>query len=140
MKTLKNIIIYVLIGIGLGNFFHLLSLNLSSENYISTFPTFKEMFASELSAVTTQNIIYAIIGVIQGFASKIFRTNYGLLLQTVVHYLVIALPLILLYSFFLGGSSLITILTTINFIYILVYIFMYLHNKNKINKINAKLK
>ncbi|MDO4814026.1 MAG: DUF3021 family protein [Gemella sp.] len=139
MKFIKQFIIYSLLGIGLGNFFHLLSHNLSATDYVTSFSPFREMFSTELAAINAQNILYAVVGIIQGFSSNIFKTDKNLLVQTLSHYSIILTSLILLNLFILGGSSLIIILTTVNSIYIIVYIFMYLYRKYEIKKINSKL-
>lgn len=143
MKTFKNIIIYSLIGIGLGNFFQLLFLNLNSASYETILPALRTLFSSDLQTANIQTLIYALIGISQGFASKVFKTNYTLITQTLLHYLCIISPLLFLGLIIFGKNisilSLLAYLISVSLVYIVAYIFMYIYAKYEIKKINSKL-
>ena len=96
MKILKQIITYSFIGIGIGSLMNY---------FIAIFfffifnplgvPSFVQLFSSVSQATAVQLFIFALLGVLQGFASSLFKNEkLSLLTTSLIHYLFIVLPLL----------------------------------------------
>ncbi|MGX7109623.1 DUF3021 domain-containing protein [Facklamia miroungae] len=142
MKHLKKFFCSGFMGIGIGYSMSLLFSFFHGE-YSPGVPSFLNQYDSVLNAVAIQTLVYLILGLVQAYASMIMENkNRSLLLNTILHFLVILLPL-LGASYFLHWHrnlvSLILIALMVTFIYFGIWIVNYLHIKAQIEQINQKI-
>ena len=102
------------------------------------------LFSSVSQATAVQLFIFALLGVLQGFASSLFKNEkLSLLTTSLIHYLFIVLPLLLagsyLHWFYMTRKYFVFSFLLVSIIYILIYLFCYFENKKNIQKINKKL-
>ena len=95
-------------------------------------------------AVLIQTLVYAILGILQGLAGKVFQSklNDNIVIVFVSHYFLIMLPLVLAgyyLKWFSSFTTLILMLIIATIVYILIGIARYLSIKKGIREINIKL-
>lgn len=144
MKLFQKIVIFMLLGIGAGNVINLIFGILCGQFYPGT-PLYIQSFDNLNMAVLIQTLVYAILGILQGLAGKVFQSklNDNIVIVFVSHYLLIMLPLVLAgyyLKWFSSLTTLILMLITATMVYILVGIVRYFSIKNSIREINIKLK
>lgn len=145
MKILKQIITYSFIGIGIGSLMnYFIAIFFFPNSNPLGVPSFVQLFSSVSQATAVQLFIFALLGVLQGFASSLFKNEkLSLLTTSLIHYLFIVLPLLLagsyLHWFYMTWKYFVFSFLLVSIIYILIYLFCYFENKKNIQKINKKL-
>ena len=144
MKLFQKIIIFMLLGIGVGNVINLIFGILYGQFYPGM-PLYIQSFDNLNMAVLIQTLVYAILGLLQGLAGKVFQSklNDNIVIVFVSYYLLIMLPLVLAgyyLKWFSSVSTLILMLITATVVYILIGIVRYFSIKNSIREINIKLR
>ncbi|WP_057491125.1 DUF3021 domain-containing protein [Streptococcus orisasini] len=145
MKILKQIISYSFIGIGIGSVMnYVIAIFFFPNSNPLGVPSFVHHFSSASQATAVQLFIFALLGILQGFASDLFRNEkLSLLTTSLIHYLFIVLPLVLagfyLHWFHMTWIYLAFFLFAVSIIYILIYLFCYFAHKKEIQKINNRL-
>lgn len=145
MKTLRKMLAYALMGLGMGNLAAYLASLVVGRGFSPAVPAFMEQFQSDISAVGVQFAIFAGLGMVQGMAGSVFHQaeKHSLLWLTCLHYSCIVLPLLAagwyLRWFRLSVPSLLGMLGLISFIYVAIYAFNYVMIKRDISAINTKL-
>lgn len=144
MKLFQKIVIFMLLGIGVGNVINLIFSILNGQ-YYPGIPLYIQSFDNLNMAVLIQTLVYAILGILQGLAGKVFQSklNDNIVIVFVSHYFLIMLPLVLAgyyLKWFSSLTTLILMLITATVVYILIGIVRYLSIKKSIRKINIKLK
>lgn len=143
MKLFRKIMAYGLIGIGIGNV-TVLIFSLIYGDYILGTPEFLSNVGSANKAAVIQTVIYALLGVIQGVASEIMKNTEqaGLVKSSLIHYLLVIVPLLLAgyyLRWFNSVSTLLAMLVFSSLVYVVIWAISYLSIKNDIQKINSKL-
>lgn len=143
MKLFKKIVAFSLMGIGIGSILSL-AFSLIHGNYSPGVPEFLESFSNTNKAMIVQTIIFTILGILQGFASEIFKNVDEQNFKTVFlkHYLLIMFPLLLAgyyLKWFVGLKTLILMVVFSSFLYAVIALVSYLSVRNDIKKINSKL-
>ena len=146
MKTLKKLIAYTFIGVGIGTLATYLASLIIGKGFSPAIPVFLEQFPDKTTAIGVQLMIFAGLGILQGMAGSIFSkvdAKRSLLALTGIHYGLIVLPLLLagwyLRWFSLNLPAFIGFLLLVSGIYGVVYLFNYLAIKKDIREINTKL-
>ena len=144
MKLFQKIVIFMLLGIGVGNVINLIFGILYGQFYPGM-PLYIQSLDNLNTVVLIQTLVYAILGLLQGLAGKVFQSklNDNIVIVFVSHYLLIMLPLVLAgyyLKWFSSLTTLILMLTTATVVYILIGIVRYFSIKNSIREINIKLK
>ena len=144
MKLFQKIVIFMLLGIGVGHVINLIFGILYGQFYPGM-PLYIQSFDNLNTAVLIQTLVYAILGLLQGLAGKVFQSklNDNIVIVFVSHYLLIMLPLVLAgyyLKWFSSLTTLILMLTTATVVYILIGIVRYFSIKNSISEINIKLR
>ena len=144
MKLFQKVVIFMLLGIGVGNVINLIFGILFGQFYPGM-PLYIQSFDNLNMAVLIQTLVYAILGILQGLAGKVFQSklNDNIVIVFVSHYLLIMLPLVLAgyyLKWFSSLTTLILMLTTATVVYILIGIVRYFSIKNSISEINIKLR
>ena len=144
MKLFQKIVIFMLLGIGVGNVINLIFGILYGQFYPGM-PLYIQSFDNLNTAVLIQTLVYAILGLLQGLAGKVFQSklNDNIVIVFVSYYLLIMLPLVLAgyyLKWFSSVSTLILMLITATVVYILIGIVRYFSIKNSISEINIKLR
>ena len=134
----------MLLGIGVGNVINLIFGILYGQFYPGM-PLYIQSFDNLNTAVLIQTLVYAILGLLQGLAGKVFQSklNDNIVIVFVSYYLLIMLPLVLAgyyLKWFSSVSTLILMLITATVVYILIGIVRYFSIKNSIREINIKLR
>ena len=143
MKLFQKIVIFMLLGIGVGNVINLIFGILYGQFYPGI-PLYIQSFDNLNVAVLIQTLVYAILGILQGLAGKVFQSklNDNIVIVFVSHYFLIMLPLVLAgyyLKWFSSFTTLILMLITATIVYILIGIARYLSIKKGIREINIKL-
>lgn len=143
MKLFRKIVVFSLIGVGIGSILSLV-FSLIHGEYSPGVPEFLDSFSNTNNAMTVQTIIFIVLGILQGFASEIFKNadeqNFKMIFLK--HYLLIMLPLLLAgyyLKWFVGLKTLIMMLVFSSFLYAVIALVSYLSVRNDIKKINSKL-
>ena len=144
MKLFQKIVIFMLLGIGAGNVINLIFSILHGQFYPGV-PLYIQSFDNLNMAVLIQTLVYAILGILQGLAGKVFQSklNDNIVIVFVSHYFLIILPLVLAgyyLKWFSSFTTLTLMLITATVVYILIGIVRYFSIKNSISEINSKLK
>ena len=144
MKLFQKIIIFMLLGIGVGNVINLIFSILNGQFYPGV-PLYIQSFDNLNMAVLVQTLVYGILGILQGLVGKEFQSklNDNIIIVFVSHYFLIMLPLMLAgyyLKWFSSFTTLILILITATMVYILIGIVRYFSIKNSIREINIKLR
>ena len=144
MKLFQKIIIFMLLGIGVGNVINLIFSILNGQFYPGV-PLYIQSFDNLNMAVLVQTLVYGILGILQGLVGKVFQSklNDNIIIVFVSHYFLIMLPLVLAgyyLKWFSSFTTLILILITATMVYILIGIVRYFSIKNSIREINIKLR
>ena len=144
MKLFQKIVIFMLLGIGVGNVINLIFGILYGQFYPGM-PLYIQSFDNLNTAVLIQTLVYAILGLLQGLAGKVFQSklNDNIVIVFVSHYFLIMLPIVLAGYYFKWFSSLTTLilmLITATVVYILIGTVRYFSIKNSISEINIKLR
>lgn len=144
MKLFQKIIIFMLLGIGVGNVINLIFSILNGQFYPGV-PLYIQSFDNLNMAVLVQTLVYGILGILQGLVGKVFQSklNDNIIIVFVSHYFLIMLPLMLAgyyLKWFSSFTTLILILITATMVYILIGIVRYFSIKNSISEINIKLR
>ncbi|QWQ39074.1 DUF3021 domain-containing protein [Gemella sp. zg-570] len=144
MKILKEIILYSIIGIGFGTLLHyIITTFILDYSFSPVVPNFASKFNNIDTAVGLQLLVFALIGVSQGFARNIFKQDNYLFRQSIIHYFLITLPLLLggyyLHWFELDLKKLLRFLIFVSLIYFILFLIFYFSTKKKIDEINKKL-
>lgn len=144
MKLFQKIVIFMLLGIGVGNVINLIFGILYGQFYPGM-PLYIQSFDNLNTAVLIQTLVYAILGLLQGLAGKVFQSklNDNIVIVFVSHYFLIMLPLVLVgyyLKWFSSLTTLILMLITATVVYILIGIVRYFSIKNSISEINIKLR
>ena len=144
MKLFQKIVIFMLLGIGVGNVINLIFGILYGQFYPGM-PLYIQSFDNLNMAVLIQTLVYAILGILQGLAGKVFQSklNDNIVIVFVSHYFFIMLPLVLAgyyLKWFSSLTTLILMLITATVVYILIGIVRYFSIKNSISEINIKLR
>ena len=143
MKLLKKMVAFGLMGIGIGSILSL-AFSLIHGDYSPGIPEFLESFSNTNKAMIVQTIIFIVLGILQGFASEIFKNVDEENFKTIFlkHYLLIIFPLLLAgyyLKWFVGLKTLILMVVFSSFLYALIALVSYLSVRNDIKKINSKL-
>ena len=143
MKLFKKMVAFGLMGIGIGSILSL-AFSLIHGDYSPGIPEFLESFSNTNKAMIVQTIIFIVLGILQGFSSRIFKNvgeqNFKMIFLK--HYLLIILPLLLAgyyLKWFAGLKTLILMIVFSSFLYGVIALVSYLSVKNDIKKINGKL-
>ena len=143
MKLFRKIVVFSLIGVGIGSILSLV-FSLIHGEYSPGVPEFLDSFSNTNNAMTVQTIIFIVLGILQGFSSEIFKNvdeqNFKMIFLK--HYLLIMLPLLLAgyyLKWFVGLKTLIMMLVFSSFLYAVIALVSYLSVRNDIKKINSKL-
>lgn len=145
MKVLKKMLVYALMGLGMGSLATYLASLVVGRGFSPAVPAFMEQFQSDISAVGVQLVIFAGLGMAQGMAGSVFHQaeKYSLLWLTCLHYSLIVVPLLVagwyLRWFQFSVTSLLGMLVFISFLYVAIYVFNYVMIKRDIGAINTKL-
>ena len=144
MKLFQKIVIFMLLGIGVGNVINLIFGILYGQFYPGM-PLYIQSFDNLNTAVLIQTLVYAILGILQGLAGKVFQSklNDNIVIVFVSHYFLIMLPLVLVgyyLKWFSSLTTLILMLITATVVYVLIGIVRYFSVKNSISEINIKLR
>ncbi|MGT2948496.1 DUF3021 domain-containing protein [Streptococcus devriesei] len=145
MKIAKHIISYAFIGMGIGSFINCLITTLFFPNSSSLgIPSFTHMFSSASQAGAVQLLIFALLGILQGAAGRLFKNErLSLLSATAIHYFLILIPLVLsgiyLHWFKMAWASFGLFLLLASIIYSFIYLFLYLTQKKDVQEINKRL-
>lgn len=144
MKLFQKIVIFMLLGIGAGNVINLVFGILYGQFYPGV-PLYIQRFDDLNMAVLIQTLVYAILGILQGLAGKVFQSklNDNIVIVFVSHYFLIMLPLVLAgyyLKWFSSVTTLILMLITATVVYILIGIVRYFSIKNSVREINIKLR
>ena len=143
MKLLKKMVAFGLMGIGIGSILSL-AFSLIHGEYAQGVPEFLDSFSNTNKAMIVQTIIFIVLGILQGFASEIFKNVDEQNFKTIFlkHYLLIIFPLLLAgyyLKWFVGLKTLILMVVFSSFLYALIALVSYLSVRNDIKKINSKL-
>ena len=122
MKLFQKIVIFMLLGIGVGNVINLIFSILNGQFYPGV-PLYIQSFDNLNMAVLVQTLVYGILGILQGLVGKVFKSklNDNIIIVFVSHYFLIMLPLMLAgyyLKWFSSFTTLILILITAPFIII----------------------
>ena len=144
MKLFQKIVIFMLLGIGVGNVINLIFGILYGQFYPGM-PLYIQSFDNLNMAVLVQTLVYGILGILQGLVGKVFQSklNDNIIIVFVSHYFLIMLPLMLAgyyLKWFSSFTTLILMLITATMVYILIGIVRYFSIKNSIREINIKLR
>ena len=136
-------VVFSLIGVGIGSILSLV-FSLIHGEYTPGVPEFLDSFSNTNKAMIVQTIIFIVLGILQGFASEIFKNVDEQNFKTIFlkHYLLIMLPLLLAgyyLKWFVGLKTLMLMLVFSSFLYALIALVSYLSVRNDIKKINSKL-
>ena len=142
MKLFQKIVIFMLLGVG--NVINLI-FGILYGQYYPGMPLYIQSFDNLNMAVLIQTLVYAILGILQGLAGKVFQSklNDNIVIVFVSHYFLIILPLVLAgyyLKWFSSFTTLILMLITATVVYILIGIVRYFSIKNSISEINIKLR
>ena len=143
MKLFRKMVVFSLIGVGIGSILSLV-FSLIHGEYSPGVPEFLDSFSNTNKAMIVQTIIFIVLGILQGFASEIFKNVDEQNFKTIFlkHYLLIMLPLLLAgyyLKWFVGLKTLMLMLVFSSFLYALIALVSYLSVRNDIKKINSKL-
>lgn len=142
MKYIKKIISGAFIGIGIGFTLNLIFSFLNGEYYPGV-PSFLEQYDSTLIAITIQTLIYMALGIIQAFSTDIMNNQKrSLLSNTIIHFSIIFLPLLIVAYILHWGRDLLGLLVigfSILVVYFIIWIVSYLSIKSQIDKINQTI-
>ena len=144
MKLFQKIVIFMLLGIGAGNVINLIFGILCGQFYPGM-PLYIQSFDNLNMAVLIQTLVYAILGILQGLAGKVFQSklNDNIVIVFASHYFLIMLPLVLAgyyLKWFSSFTTLILMLITATVAYIFKRIVSYFSFKKIISDINIKIK
>ena len=142
MKYLKKIISGAFIGVGIGFTLNLLFSFLNGEYYPGV-PSFLDQYDSTLIAITVQTLIYMSLGIIQSFSTDIMNNQKrSLLSNTIIHFSIIFLPLLVVAYILHWGRNLLGLLVigfSILVVYFIIWVVSYLSIKSQIDKINQTI-
>ena len=142
MKYIKKIISGAFIGVGIGFTWNLIFSIINGEYYPGV-PSFLEKYDSTLMAVTVQTLIYMLLGIIQAFSTDIMNNQKrSLLSNTIIHFSIIFLPLLVVAYILHWGRDLLGLLSvgfSILVVYFIIWIVSYLGIKSQIDKINQSI-
>lgn len=142
MKYLKKIISGAFIGVGIGFTLNLIFSIINGEYYPGV-PSFLEKYDSTLMAVTVQTLIYMLLGIIQAFSTDIMNNQKrSLLSNTIIHFSIIFLPLLVVAYILHWGRYLLGLLVigfSILVVYFIIWVVSYLSIKSQIDKINQTI-
>lgn len=142
MKHAKKIINGAFVGIGIGFLLNLMFSFIYGE-YQPGVPSFLAQFDVKTTAVAIETLIYSVLGVIQSYSKDIMdNQKRPLLTNTVIHYSVLFLPL-LMAAYILHWSrdlaGLLSIGISISVVYFIIWLAMYLGIRSEIKKININI-
>lgn len=142
MKYLKKIISGAFIGVGIGFTLNLIISFLNGE-YYPGIPSFLNQYDSMLIAITVQTLIYMSLGIIQSFSTDIMNNQKrSLLSNTIIHFSIIFLPLLIVAYILHWGRDLLGLLVigfSILVVYFIIWVVSYLSIKSQIDKINQTI-
>lgn len=143
MKHVKNIIRGGFMGIGIGNTVNLFFSAIMGR-YSPGVPSFIAQFDSEVVAVVLITLTYMLLGIVQEYSSVIMDTKErSLLFNTILHYMVVVLPLFVAAYILHWIESLqgfFFIVLTISIAYFIIWIANYISIRREILKINQSIK
>jgi hypothetical protein len=142
VKYLKKIISGAFIGVGIGFTLNLIFSFLNGE-YYPGIPSFLNQYDSMLIAITVQTLIYMSLGIIQSFSTDIMNNQKrSLLSNTIIHFSIIFLPLLIVAYILHWGRDLLGLLVigfSILVVYFIIWVVSYLSIKSQIDKINQTI-
>ncbi|MFW7364602.1 DUF3021 domain-containing protein [Vagococcus fluvialis] len=142
MKYLKKIISGAFVGVGIGFTLNLIFSFLNGE-YYPGIPSFLNQYDSMLIAITVQTLIYMSLGIIQSFSTDIMNNQKrSLLSNTIIHFSIIFLPLLIVAYILHWGRDLLGLLVigfSILVVYFIIWVVSYLSIKSQIDKINQTI-
>lgn len=142
MKYLKKIISGAFIGVGIGFTLNLIFSFLNGEYYPGV-PSFLNQYDSMLIAIIVQTLIYMSLGIIQAFSTDIMNNQKrSLLSNTIIHFSIIFLPLLIVAYILHWGRDLLGLLVigfSILVVYFIIWVVSYLSIKSQIDKINQTI-
>ena len=142
MKYLKKIISGAFIGVGIGFTLNLIFSFLNGE-YYPGIPSFLNQYDSMLIAITVQTLIYMSLGIIQSFSTDIMNNQKrSLLSNTIIHFSIIFLPLLVVAYILHWGRDLLGLLVigfSVLVVYFIIWVVSYLSTKSQIDKINQTI-
>ena len=98
MRTFQKLVIYMLLGIGVGNLLNLI-FSMAYGEFSPGKPIFIESFSNVNTAVLVETIVFAVLGLLQGLASNIFQSKlndnikYGNFIQITIDFLITAIAI-----------------------------------------------
>lgn len=142
MKDLKKIASGAFIGVGIG-FTLILIFSFLNGEYYPGVPSFLEQYDSVLIAVTVQTLIYMGLGIVQSYSKNIMdNQKRSLLANTIIHFSVILLPLLVAAYILHWTRDLVGLLSigiSITAVYFIIWTVYYLSIKAQIKKINKTI-
>ena len=142
MKYIKKIISGAFIGVGIGFTLNLIFSFLNGE-YYPGIPSFLNQYDSMLIAITVQTLIYMSLGIIQSFSTDIMNNQKrSLLSNTIIHFSIIFLPLLIVAYILHWGRDLLGLLVigfSVLVVYFIIWVVSYLSIKSQIDKINQTI-
>ena len=139
MKTFQKLVVYMLLGIGVGNLLNLI-FSIAYGEFSPGKPIFIESFSSVNTAVLVETIVFAVLGLLQGLTSNIFQSklNDNIRITFIAHYCLILLPLILAgyyLKWFNNFTAFLSMMLLASMIYVVIGVVKYLSIRKSIKRI-----
>ena len=139
MKTFQKLVIYMLLGIGVGNLLNLI-FSIAYGEFLPGKPMFIDSFSNVNTAVLVETIVFAILGLLQGLASNIFQSklNDNIKIAFIAHYCLILLPLVLAgyyLKWFNNFTAFLSMMLLASAIYVVIGVVKYLSIRKSIKRI-----
>ncbi len=139
MKTFQKLVIYMLLGIGVGNLLNLI-FSMAYGEFLPGKPMFIDSFSNVNTAVLVETIVFAILGLLQGLASNIFQSklNDNIKIAFIAHYCLILLPLVLAgyyLKWFNNFTAFLSMMLLASMIYVVIGVVKYLSIRKSIKRI-----
>ena len=139
MKTFQKLVVYMLLGIGVGNLLNLI-FSMAYGEFSPGKPIFIESFSSVNTAVLVETIVFAVLGLLQGLTSNIFQSklNDNIRITFIAHYCLILLPLILAgyyLKWFNNFTAFLSMMLLASMIYVVIGVVKYLSIRKSIKRI-----
>ena len=139
MKTFQKLVVYMLLGIGVGNLLNLIFSMVYGE-FSPGKPMFIDSFSSVNTAVLVETIVFAVLGLLQGLTSNIFQSklNDNIRITFIAHYCLILLPLILAgyyLKWFNNFTAFLSMMLLASMIYVVIGVVKYLSIRKSIKRI-----
>ncbi len=142
MKTIAKLISSAFLGIGIGSTLNLVFSSFHGA-YSPAVPSFLSQYDSLLTAMFLQTVVFAGLGVIPSYAGNLFANEQrGLLVNTILHFTLIFLPLLAAAWFLHWSTNLPGLLwmgLSMLLIYVIIWVVIYCNIRSTIAKINQAI-